>query len=443
MQQPVLRESYHRLPPALRLLLSMVLVMALASSAEADGTEPGNIATRASFGTKLAEHLRSSAQLFGDPGGYRSLLDRAGLTVQMYYNHFYGTVFGGGRRTGPGEPNSGSIDLLLLADLERARLIDGGQALMHVKAHFHRNVNPRIGALSDPFDDADGDKWFYIDQLWYQQGFFDHRVELRLGYLDQQTILDRNAYANSEDKQFMATFLDNDNAAIPLAIGLGATLFVDPTGWLTIIAGVANAESRIYSAGFDSTFDDARGFFRYLEADVRATLPSPRGGLAGNYRFGMVSDPRERPRFAAASATGDPRTKREDFGFYLSFDQMLLRERPGDSEGLGAFARYGYRAPDVNRIDHFWSVGLQYEGLLPGRPTDALGLGMYWAHLSDALQLELGEALGRELGVEVYYRVEVTPWLAVTPDLQYIDSPGGYESAPSAWVGGLRARLSL
>ena len=51
--------------------------------------------------------------------------------------------------------------------------------------------------LGDPIDDADGHHGIYIDQLWYQQSSPDHKFQVRAGYLDQQTILDRNEFANS------------------------------------------------------------------------------------------------------------------------------------------------------------------------------------------------------------------------------------------------------
>mgnify|MGYP006055138733 CR=1 FL=1 len=50
---------------------------------------------------------------------------------------------------------------------------------------------------------------------------------------------------------------------------------------------------------------------------------------------------------------------REDFGVYFNFAQMLYRERSSAEAGLGAFGRYGYRAPDVNRITQFASTHLR------------------------------------------------------------------------------------
>jgi porin len=45
-------------------------------------------------------------------------------------------------------------------------------------------------------------------------------------------------------------------------------------------------------------------------------------------------------------------------------------------------------------------------------------------------------------GVEAFYNIQVTPWLNVTPDLQYIRPESG-AIAEDAFVGGLRINMKL
>ena len=70
-------------------------------------------------------------------------------------------------------------------------------------------------------------------------------------------------------------------------------------------------------------------------------------------------------------------THRDDVGFYLTCDQMLIKENSDsqDSQGLGAFLRYGYADSKRNDIADFWSIGFQYQGLIEGRDDDVLGVG--------------------------------------------------------------------
>jgi porin len=45
-------------------------------------------------------------------------------------------------------------------------------------------------------------------------------------------------------------------------------------------------------------------------------------------------------------------------------------------------------------------------------------------------------------GVEVFYNFQVTPWLNVTPDVQFV-SPGNRAIADDAFIYGLRVSMTL
>jgi len=386
--------------------------------------------------------LDSRPRLFGEFGGRRGRLEDAGIMPSLYYNHFLGVQAQGGQDQGAAARHSGTGDFFLYVDLEPWARLRGSEMLLHLKAGYGRNINARIGALSDPIDDADGDSTGHIPQLWFQQTLFGEQVQLRFGYLDQQVALDRNAYANSEDRQFMATFLDNNTAIVPLAIGLGATLFLNPADWLQVTFSTADADATPFQPGFDTAFDSWTTLFGYLEVGLRPDILARAGMLPGNYRLGLIWDPRRKERFASAGE-GQARVTRGDAGFYLSFDQMIYRERPGRPQGMGLFARYGYRDPEVNPVNWFWSVGGQYRGLLARRQGDVLGIGSYMYHASPDRRAAGHPDLHDEAGFEVYYRIQVFPWLQVTPDWQYIIDPGAGRSVEDALVFALRARVTF
>lgn len=381
-------------------------------------------------------------RLTGDWGGVRTELEDMGLKFGLYYNHFYGVNTRGGLDTTNAQRNSATMDLHIFVDFEKMGLIPGGELFVWPKGHFSRNVNRKVGALGEPFDDADGDKSIYIDVLQYEQKMLDNKLRLRVGYLDQQMAFDRNAYANSEDRQFFNTFLDNNNVIVPLKIGLGAVLFVDPVDWLGFTVGASDGDARIFNPGLDTTFHGPATFFGFFQTDFRLKLPSPRGDLPGTYRFGVLYDPGTKETFrdplgglaAQVFETGD-------VGYYVSFDQMVYRENPDDEQGLGAFFRWGTRDGDVNRLEMFWSGGVQYAGLVPQRDQDVVGFGFYSVHSSDRYRREINPDFLREAGYELYYKIQVTPWLTITPDMQYIATPGALQDTDDAFVLGLRARV--
>ncbi|MHC5063804.1 MAG: carbohydrate porin, partial [Planctomycetota bacterium] len=284
----------------------------------------------------LAEHLRFAPRLLGDLGGHRRQWEDQGVSFDLYYNAFFGINAKGGANTNGAQEYSHSVDLLAWADTGEMGLWSNGLAFLMAKHNSRKNINPDVGALSDPIDDADFNEPIYIDQLWYEHGWLEDRIRFRFGYLDQQVILDRNAFSNSEDVQFMSTYLDN-NPIVPLKIAFGATLFVETTDSLSFLLGTADAENEIKSAGFDTAFDDFDDLMAYFEVKQQLRFDSKHGELPGNLRLGIFYDPRSRPVF------GSMKRERGEVGGYFSGDQLIYREGESDEQGLGVFARYGLR----------------------------------------------------------------------------------------------------
>lgn len=391
-------------------------------------------------------HWLASPRLLGNPGGVRTSLDELGITLQLFYNQYLAwKPSGGGANPDFAFGHSGSYDFFGLVDLEELTGWPGLDFLMHVKGQYDRNLNTDVGALSNPIDDADFDEAIYVDELWFQQAFFHDRLRLRAGFLEQQTVFDRNAYANSEDWQFLTTFLDN-NPVVPLPNGLGAALIAAPLPWLELAIGAADADNVPRTAGFDTAFDGLDSVSGFLEILFKIELPGESGALPGAYRLGVFVDGRNQSVFASeAPGSGPPRTERGTLGAYLSFDQLAYREKKEGREGLGLFARFGGADSAVNRIAWFWSLGFQYEGLLPRRDADVLGFGVYQAIGSESYRDAVDPSFDRETGFELYYRVAALPWLpwlALTPDIQYIIDPGAAGSK-DAFVGALRFRVTF
>ncbi len=385
--------------------------------------------------------------------GLGPVMRDVGISPKFFWNSHYFSVLKGGRSTDSGK-HSATYDFLLALDFEKMRLIKGGDVLLHVRQQWGRSVNPWVGppaggrkrtVAQQVNDDADYDETMYIDQFWYRQHFLERKLALQIGYLDYQTIVDHNLYANSEDKQFMNEALDN-NPLVPTAsaAGLGAALYVKPCEAYTLILGAGDAQRLpLYKPGFSTTFHDEAWFLGYMEHDLHIKIPTRRGPLPGNYRFGMIYDPNPRNVFVRPRAPA--RTRGNDYGFYTSFDQMLFREAPEDSQGLGAFFRYAYRHDDVFRQNQFWSSGLAYTGLLPERDKDVVGFAIAQLVHSSRYKSRVNCDAGNETIFELYYAIQVTPWLVLTPDIQYIDSPGGQDDddISHAIAGGFKVRMTF
>ena len=122
---------------------------------------------------------------------------------------------------------------------------------------------------------------------------------------------------------------------------------------------------------------------------------------------------------------------------------MLIKENDNsqDSQGLGAFFRYGYANSKRNDIANFWSIGFQYQSLFEERDDDVLGVGFAQGIFSDDASTTYTDDY--ESALELYYSAEVTPWLNISPSVQYIANPGGDKTVSDSVVLGVRALMWL
>ncbi len=371
---------------------------------------------------------------------HRAAWEQRGVKVNVFLNDQYQAVLTGGADSSGSGRNAASVDALIRFDLDKMDMGQNAEALLHLQSNWGSGVNARTGGLFQVNDDADGSIGGHVAQLWYRQHFPEYRASLTLGYLDYQTIVDRNAFANSEDKQFMHQTLDN-NPLIPLRIGMGISLTLKPVRWYSLILGIADGQAAPYKGGISRAFHEEDWYSAYLENALHVDLPSHAGNLAGNYRVGFFYDPGPRKTFPRSER--DRRTRAGDYGVYVSLDQVLFLESEEDDQGLSLFARFAYRSPENNRMSRFWSAGLSYKGLLPTRNADVLGFGFSLLRSSHLYRERVDDRFKNETVYEAYYAIHVSDRLVVTPDIQYIDNPGAHGDISHALVASVRVRVSF
>ena len=333
---------------------------------------------------------------------------------------------------------SGSYDFELSADLQKLLGFESGSLLLHLEGGWPDTEGidgVSVGSAFGVSADAIGNRTMDIKQLFYEGLIFDDKLTLMIGKIDFTGVFDCSAYADCECTQFLnGAFVDNPTIPFP-EYSLGAVLTYALTDSWYVMGGIADAEADGRETGFNTTFDGDDYFLYIFETGVTPQLDSEKGPLQGAYRVGFWADPRPK----AHSDTTN--TYRNDVGFYLSFDQMLAKENsdPEDSQGLGTFFRYGYADGKRNDLTNFWSLGFQYQGLLEGRDDDVLGVGFAQGFFSDKASLTYTDDY--ENALELYYSAALTPWLNISPSIQYIINPGGDETAGDAVVLGVRLQM--
>lgn len=417
----------------------------------------------------------SSGDLFGP------LADQ-GLKLGLCITEVYQNVVRGGlathRQTGR---YCGAAEFEIEADLEKLADLKGASLYLNVvDSNWSDGIDASsIHSVLDVNDLAGGDEAWLFNEFWYDQVFFDGKGELRLGtefwyehhFLNDRVVVrvgrfgmdegvkcrnlefeyDGNAYAKDEETQFLNSALV-DNPTIPFPEdGIGAFVYVQPAeGWY-VLAEIADAQAeemdmgidavhsgngaslrQLYKSAFRTAFHGEDYTFVAVEGGYVSHLPSANGPMRGTYRVGLWYDPQPKEKIDGSGI------KRDDLGVYISADQMLYREKsdPEDSQGLGAFFRLGVTDKKVNEIPLFWSIGCQYEGLVPGRDADVLGIGMVQGRLSD--EPGSGFDAGHETALEVYYSIKLLKGVHISPDFQYVANPGGVNGVRDAIVMGVR-----
>ncbi len=344
---------------------------------------------------------------------------------------------------------SGSYDLELTADTQKLLGIEGGSLFIHGEGWWSKAGGidaASVGSVFGVNGDAGSRDTLVITEFWWEQAMLDDTLRLRLGKLDITggfehqgcpVSFDCSSYANDESSQFLNSALVN-NPTIPFPdYGLGAALHWSPIEWWYASIGIVDAQSDARETGFRTAFGGEDYYFYIFETGVSSKLNSANGPLQGMYRIGLWNDPQ--PKSNADSA----KNYRDDVGVYTSLDQMLCKENsdPEDSQGLGAFFRYGYASSKKNDVTNFYSFGFQYQGIIDDRDDDVLGIGFAKGVFSDSADTTYTSDY--ENAIELYYNVQVADWLSLSPSIQYVSNPGGNETVSDAVVLGLRAQMNF
>jgi porin len=245
--------------------------------------------------------------------------------------------------------------------------------------------------------------------LYWRQQFLTNRLQVAVGKIDPTDFFDQMKLATAQTGFLNGFFQVSPTIAFPDQ-GLGAVAGAMPTDQLYVLAGVSDANGDPTRAGFDTFFEDSEyftaaevGYFssyeqRYYDnihvtawhVDERETAKTPEG-------WGV-----------SASVS------------WLWGDRWLPFLRGGYSEGEAAPLQGAVSA----------GLGIRFS------THDVLGVGLGWGRPSD-------RTLNDEYVAELFYRLQLTQRLAITPDVQVIVDPPLNPDEDVIGVFGIRGRLSF
>ena len=140
-------------------------------------------------------------------------------------------------------------------------------------------------------------------------------------------------------------------------------------------------------------------------------------------------------------------SKDESWAFWYNGQLTFWTHPDNEERNAGFFLRFGYADDETNPIEWNLAGGIGGVGLFDNRPYDRYGIGIFHTEPSDKSPLPLF-GIQEETGCEMFYSFQIMPAVALTFDLQYIDTGLGdgllvTETPDDAWVGGLRLRIVL
>jgi len=257
-----------------------------------------------------------------------------------------------------------------------------------------------------------------VGQLWFQQ-IVKNRFGFRVG-----KYFPISAYDFFPLKNFRTDFVDGIHAAnlvIPLPDrGLGGFTVFRPRPEVYLRAGIHNANADAEKAGFNSLFNKGE-LFKIFEVGFDPGLMERKPG---------------RPPFGDVHLSFWHQDERDNagvddgWGFIAAGSQQFGRFLP--------FLRYGWSDSGTQgpaAIEQMVNGGLAIDNIL-GQSNDRVGLGLTWSRPSAG-------SLDDQGAFDAYYRVQVTPEIALSPTFQLIIDPVRNPDEDAVVIMGIRSRFAF
>lgn len=132
-----------------------------------------------------------------------------------------------------------------------------------------------------------------------------------------------------------------------------------------------------------------------------------------------------------------------NYGIYASGEHFIYSESYTNHEGLALFGRIGIASSSFNPSDFSALGGVNYTGLIPGRNEDVFGFAFTSIHLTDEFRVTELYHSEFETILELTYSFQMTDWMRLQPDIQYVFNPVFAGESDYEFTAGIRAELAF
>ena len=271
-------------------------------------------------------------------------------------------------------------------------------------------------------------------EFWYNQSLFRGKAEILLGLHDLNS-----EYYTSEPAGFFNNGSFGIGAEIPGNVPVGifnvaaltARLRISPSDQFSFQASVYDGDPgdpAVNHNGVNVDWNPNEGLMTIYEAQYSPATLAFDNGTPQVYRLGGWYHTAEFERVGTDSVE----TVQGNYGIYFSVDQPL-------NKSLSSFIHGGFAAGDRSEVPSYIGLGFQ---TVPGTRWFLL------RNLDQTFGLAVNSAFiqtanANEMVVEAAWQIQLSEFLSIKPDLQYVINPGGDTTAESALVFSIRTEVGL
>jgi porin len=379
--------------------------------------------------------------MFGDWGGQRTALERAGVVFNFIsVNDFMVD-------TRSDVANWSRVRATLDVDFDKLDLVHGLK--FHITALWQGggNMGTYLGSIANPSSLVSADTT-RLDSWWFEESVADDKLVFRAGQFAGLDFYGVQAYGASYVMEplgyalgnlFTADYESFDPAGTP-----AAEVRVIPTKHIYV-------KSAIFSGNRNPYHDDISGVnFKVKDNPVIATeagylvdpTPSATGKTyPGSYKFGATTNPGQFNNIVTGVRSSG------NYLLYFMANQAVYRPEAGSDRGLDLNFAFDWTPDDITRAYSQVTGGVRYHGLIPHRSRDTVAFGLVYSRTSGILNHALADLglmpYGTEKALEVNYALQVTRWFTFQPVFQYYFDTGGNPFMRNSTVAGFRTTFVL
>jgi porin len=377
-----------------------------------------------------------------DLASYRTELAKLGITaIHSYTAQFMGNPSGGKSQ---GFTYAGTLQDLVSWNLYKFMGVPGLSFNIGASYASGRNLSAEyVGNVFTVQSAFNGKGNVNLQQMYLQQQFLDGALTIALGRLAPAntfaTLPVFSNYMNGGINSFPGSLNINDSTftASPPGVQWGAQTLYNVTPSIQVAAGIYNTNPFAAAGnnnGVNFAFQQGNSGaltvtqVSYLHNQARGDV-----GMPGEYTLGGTYDSN-----TFSSLSSPAVAERGSYSLYALFQQMAYRDgEPGSLKGLTVWGEAAISPkPSVSSMPYFLGGGISYQGVIPSREKDIASAGVIYGSFSGYIPQTSCEA-----AIEANYRIAITPWLSIMPDVQYIVKPGGNSNIHNAVV--LGAQLDV